>query len=260
MTETNLQREMESISWYHSIPIKGTTLITPGHNDPLKPQWDWSTSILEGLHKDGLLDGPALDVACRDGLFSFWLEDHGITPVTGIDNNISEGIGWIARVNQSKIQVKELSVYDLPPSASFETVLFFGVLYHLRYPFNGIKAVVGATKVGGVIVIETGMLLQDDLPLVYCPVLTSPWDATSCTFFNAKGLNETMESFGCRKIKGPWFHGLSGHVDRGILVYLKEKEFSSEYWNGIHRDYTEKKESRSGDVIREITAKLHETV
>lgn len=256
MNREDLRRQMESIAWYHSIPVKNTDLITPGHDYPLKPQWDWSRSKLEELHRQGLLCGPALDIACRDGLFSFWLEDHGVLPVTGIDNNISEGIGWLCRVNESRVKVQELSVYDLPPDGSYETVLFFGVLYHLRYPFNGIRSVVGATKTGGVIVIETGMLIQNELPLLYCPVLTSPWDSTSCTFFNEKGLDETMASFGCRRINGPWYHGLVGAVDRGLSVYQKDRDIHFEYWDGVHRDYTDRKESRSSESIRTAAKEL----
>jgi len=244
---------MAKLYWYHSMPVPGTSLVTPGHAVGLKSQWDWSMGKLSEYHRDKLITGgPSLDIGCRDGMFSFWLEDNGMGPVTAIDNNVTGGIRWMNAQRGGSLSVKEVSVYNFKPEQPFKTVLFFGVLYHLRYPFNGIRSAVESTAVGGSIVIETGILKSNEIPLLYCPVKSSPWDSTSCSFFNGKALSETMESFGCKMISKLELYGLTGNVDRGIAVYRKQVDFHLPYWEGIHRDYSDQKKSRSSEMLRSL--------
>lgn len=246
-----IRNEIGSIKWYHSMKVPGTELVTPGHSEVLSAQWQWSTGILEEMNSKATFQCPALDIACRDGMFSFWLEDHGVTDITSLDSNITEGIHWMKAIRGSKIHIVEQSCLDLEPNQKYNTVLFFGVLYHLRYPFKGISAVVHATKEGGLIVVETGVYKPNDLPLLYCPVDSSPWDATSCSFFNVQALDETFLSFGCKREGEPKFFGLDHpHVDRGLICYRKCLDTRLDYWEGIHRDYSSQNERNSDVTLR----------
>jgi len=258
LNEEALWVRVNKVKWYHTMEVPGTSIVTHGHSLGLEKSWNWIKEQLNDLHARKLLKGPALDIGCRDGMFSFWLEDNGIEPVTGIDNNISEGIGLMRELRGSKLTIREKSVYSLDRDNQFRTVLFMGVLYHLRYPINGISAVVGATQTGGIIVVESGFYGPNDEPLIHCPVTTSPWDATSCTFFNLRGLDETFASFGCKRVGEAVFmdHGKDDHTLRGMAVYTKCREMRFDYWEGIHRDYTNLDESASSRLIRSEVAEL----
>jgi hypothetical protein len=57
-----------------------------------------------------------------------------------------------------------------------------------------------ALKPDGVILIETAVLLDaNSHAMLYCPIGNeSPYEPTSCTFFNEKGLLDTLASLGFR--------------------------------------------------------------
>jgi hypothetical protein len=77
-------------------------------------------------------------------------------------------------------------------------VIFPGTLYHLRYPFWALKLVRDVMPEGGKLVLETAFLVDDNRhALLFCPIRKeSPYEATSCTFFNIKGLTDTLSSLG----------------------------------------------------------------
>jgi hypothetical protein len=105
--------------------------------------------------------------------------------------------------------------------------------------------------------------------MLYCPVGDeSPYEATSCTFFNEKGLGATLESLGfsvdvpryrseveplkdllrrgkqwmvrlAKRLKG--LHVLTG-IDRGVFVCtlarVGENQMVVRYWEGTHDIHT----------------------
>lgn len=91
-----------------------------------------------------------LDVGAWDGYWSFEALRRGAAEVTAIDdfsdnigidiehqklNNFDlcrEALGW----TDDDAKRREMSVYDVNAAAlgTFDTVFFFGVLYHLRHP------------------------------------------------------------------------------------------------------------------------------
>jgi SAM-dependent methyltransferase len=93
-----------------------------------------------------------------------------------------------------------MNLYDLSPEVFglFDVVLFAGVLYHLRYPVWGLKKIISVLKDGGTLVLETAILDGlEDHALLYCPIGDeSPYEGTSITFFNVKGLVDTLYSLG----------------------------------------------------------------
>ena len=142
-----------------------------------------------------------LDVGCRDGLYSFECEKLGAAEVIGIDNNISPAaVEFLIPVLESKVKMHEMNILDLRPQTygTFDIVIFAGVLYHLRYPFYGLKIIRDVLKDGGVLVLETAILADENrLALMYCPVGSeNPYDRTCPTFFNLKGLTDTLLSLG----------------------------------------------------------------
>ena len=108
--------------------------------------------------------------------------------------------------------MREMNLYALDPSVigNFDIILFFGVLYHLRYPFWGLKRIVDCLADRGFLLIETGVLVADhlkDQEILYCPVERSPYgEPSSCTFFNETGLTVTLRSFNLRIEQSAIFH------------------------------------------------------
>lgn len=190
MAEPNKQLTADSFQWYHEIEVDGVKT---------KPaqRFDEAWSLIDrGLSDVALRGLRVLDVGCRDGKHSLFAEKAGAS-VVAIDNNASPGFAWLRQHLNSRIEFIEVNLYEVEASAVFDVVFFFGVLYHLRYPMNGLAVLARSLKMGGKLLIESGMMdRHNDLPMLYCPVRTSPYEITSCTFFNLNGLSETLWSLG----------------------------------------------------------------
>lgn len=136
--------------WFHQIDL-GDGLVTPG----------WSNARVDKLPYFGLPDDMSgmrvLDIGCAEGFFSFEAERRGAAEVVAID-------GWpdsIRRFNicrdalGSKVTAHDATVYDLDPKSfgTFDLVMFFGVLYHLRHPLLSIQRI--ASVATGTLLLQT---------------------------------------------------------------------------------------------------------
>src|SRR5262249_46689676 len=142
-----------------------------------------------------------LDIGCRDGLFCYEAEKLGAAEVIGFDNDPSPGATeFLIPFFNSKVAIHELNIYDLKPETfgRFDIVLFPGLLYHLRYPFWALKLVRDVLKEDGHLILETAIMVDsNDHAMLHCPIGSdSPYEPTSCTFFNMKGLTDTLQSLG----------------------------------------------------------------
>jgi SAM-dependent methyltransferase len=245
--EQTIRRQMAKYNFYHIIRLTDT-LQTPG----------WETSVpvvgktLEALRALDLRGKRVLDVGCRDGLCCFEAEKLGAAEVIGIDNDLSRGaVEFLIPFFQSRVRMVELNLYDLTPRhfGTFDVIIFSGVLYHLRYPFWGLKRLKDVLRDGGVLVLETATLVDDNRhALLYCPVgAEGPYEPTSCTFFNLKGLRDSLHSLGlevrsvaalcgCELVDTK---GLATPlVERNTLVCTPARQLLDRpvtgYWEGTH--------------------------
>src|SRR5207249_4521134 len=105
---------------------------------------------------------------------------------------------FLIRTLKSRARILPFDLFDLRPETfgRFDVVIFPGVLYHLRYPFWALKLIRDVLADDGVMVLETAVLADDNRhALLYCPTGgESPYEPTSVTFFNRKGLHDTLES------------------------------------------------------------------
>lgn len=196
MDEAQLKDVLQKYKFYHVIQLT-ETLFTPG--------WDHLLDLQKPIHRflRGIeLKGKRfLDIGCRDGLFSFEAEKLGAKEVIGIDNDLSPAaIEFLIPYFNSKVQFHELNLLHLTPEkfGLFDVVLFAGVLYHLRYPFWALKMIRDVLNEDGLLIIETGIWVDSNQrSLLFCPIGNeSPYEPTSCTFFNIKGLIDTLFSLG----------------------------------------------------------------
>ena len=136
--------------WFQEIDL-GNGVVTPG----------WSKPLTEKLPFFGLPDDMSgmrvLDIGCCEGFFSFEAERRGAAEVVAIDSFPES----IRRFNVcrsalgSKATAHLASVYDLNPTnfGTFDLVMFFGVLYHLRHPLLSIQKIASVTA--GTILLQT---------------------------------------------------------------------------------------------------------
>jgi Ribosomal protein L11 methylase len=196
MNEQEIREAISRYKWYHIIRLT-ETISTPGSR-PYVPAQNLCMKYLKSLDLTG---ARVLDIGCRDGLFSFAAESMGAAEVIGIDNDLSKpATEFLIPFFKSKVKMEQLNIYDLKPETFglFDVVIFPGVLYHLRFPFLGLRAIRDVMKPGGHLVTETPIFEgQRNNAMLFCPTgEESPYEPTSCTFFNEKGLSDTLQSFG----------------------------------------------------------------
>jgi tRNA (mo5U34)-methyltransferase len=124
--------------WFQKIQLP-EGIVTPG----------WSNPVTEKLPYFGLpadMNGKrVLDIGCSEGFFSFEAERRGAREVIAVDSSPDS----VRRFNicrsalGSKATAFLTSVYDLNPRGfgTFDVVMFFGVLYHLRHPLLALERI-----------------------------------------------------------------------------------------------------------------------
>ncbi len=129
----------------------------------------WSDVEHEKLPYYGLperMDGMrVLDVGCAEGFFSFEAERRGAAQVVAIDSfdDSIERFNLVRMALGSKAHGFLCNVYDLSPRTfgTFDLVMFFGVLYHVKHPWYALEKV--ASICSGTLLLQT--LVADDAAL-----------------------------------------------------------------------------------------------
>jgi tRNA (mo5U34)-methyltransferase len=98
-----------------------------------------------------------LDIGAWHGCFSFECERRGASEVIAysLENPDVTGFNRLKQLLASSVKYVQGSVYTLAPEeiGEFDLILFFGVLYHLRYPLLGIDRIRSVSR--GDVLIET---------------------------------------------------------------------------------------------------------
>jgi SAM-dependent methyltransferase len=259
MDENQIRDELKKYEFYHIIQLT-EDISTPGFPNLVRMQ----DVPLRALRSLDLTKKRVLDIGCRDGLFSFEAEKLGAQEIIGIDNDLSLGaVNFLIPFFKSKVKMYELNLLDLKPETFglFDVIIFPGVLYHLRYPFWSLKLINDVLREGGKLIIETTVYMDENqFPILLCPIGSeSPFEPTSCTFFNLKGLIDTLSSLdlavedielldnnNALSVTTSGFNYSTAEVatpiDRVTLVCSKqlqpENSRVSSYWNSTHDVHT----------------------
>jgi hypothetical protein len=237
MTAQELASEVAKYRWYHFIDL-GQGVVTPGEPEH-RTICEWIGAMVDRTGVD-FRGKKVLDIGTRDCLHALHAERKGASAVVAIDNDLSTAARDLVLPHlKSKIELRHENLYDLVEKDEFDIVQFFGVLYHLRFPFVGLKKAVQVAKIGGMIMIEGGMVTHPgvrDLEMLWCP---SPennlYDPSSVSFFNVPGLRATMKSFGCEMIGTAEYHNQAAvDINRGFTVFKKTSNDVYGYWEGLH--------------------------
>jgi len=126
--------DLEGVYWHQQWEVE-PGLVTPGRNSVAQ--------LLKLVDFPDRLDGKrVLDIGAWNGCFSFECERRGAAEVLAIGPEPSAATGFdrLKSFLGSKVSYQFGSIYDLSPQAlgTFDIVLCFGVLYHLRYPLLGL--------------------------------------------------------------------------------------------------------------------------
>lgn len=152
--------------WYHRIELP-FDVTTPGWA-PISPGAYRIPSSLQGRR--------VLDVGAWDGYWTFEALRRGAYQAVAIDD-FSDYLGILSKeqryawdtfdtcrsilgFSESQAPRFDISVYDLTPSqfGMFDTIFFFGTLYHLRHPLLALDRLSALCKPGGEIYVESAIL------------------------------------------------------------------------------------------------------
>jgi tRNA (mo5U34)-methyltransferase len=146
----SFDKDFPGLPWHQSWELY-QGVFTPGRN-PVAMIADFA-----GLPRD-LRGLRVLDIGAWHGCFSFECERRGAKEVVALttEDDTWSGFSRLAQAASSRV-VRRVhgTVYRLDPQelGLFDLVLFFGVLYHLRYPLLAIDNI--RNICGGTVLIET---------------------------------------------------------------------------------------------------------
>lgn len=265
-SDNDIRTQMALYKFYHIIQLTDT-IATPGNPLYVPAQ----QLFLKYLRQLDLKGKRVLDIGCRDGLFSFEAEKMGAAEVIGIDNDLSKpAVEFLIPYFRSSVKMVQMNLLDLSSATfgRFDVILFPGVLYHLRYPFWALKVIREILNSGGTLLTETAIWNEEkNNALLFCPTgKDSPYEPSSCTFFNIKGLVDTLSVMGfdtpqveCLPVKQNWsrrrkrfaarirtfFSGQRSairDVTRCVFVSrfqgLDKESRYMQYWEGSHTIHT----------------------
>ncbi|MBI1274120.1 MAG: DUF1698 domain-containing protein [Alphaproteobacteria bacterium] len=191
-----IKKEVSKYHFYHDIEI------VPGVRTDCFPHAHTLVNPIMEVSKQLDFKGKrVLDIGCRDGAMALYAESMGASEVYGIDNDCSMGLmNFVIPFKNSSIKLIECNLNELDRHdlGQFDIIFFCGVLYHLQSPFWGLRQVAQSMREGGTVILETSILdVFHDFPIVaYLTYETSPYEATSPTFYNLAGLRRAVGLFG----------------------------------------------------------------
>ena len=134
-----IRREVEAEPYFFQKIRLMDDLVTPGWSDPETEKLPYY-----GLPED-LTGKRVLDIGCAEGYFSFEAERRGASEVVAVDSfpDSVRRFNLCRAALGSKATAYLCNVYDLKPETfgTFDLVLFYGVLYHLRNPLQALMAI-----------------------------------------------------------------------------------------------------------------------
>ena len=146
IAETQRQVErLEKLGWYHSIELPDGTVI-PGHQTIEQMR----TRLRQFHIPDDLTGKRVLDIGAWDGWFSFEMEIVAALKLwsSRSTQRKTRACSKRKRSSDSRIdyQIGDICRLTAKDLGTFDIVLFFGVLYHLKHPLLALENVCGLCR------------------------------------------------------------------------------------------------------------------
>ncbi|MCC6933548.1 MAG: DUF1698 domain-containing protein [Deltaproteobacteria bacterium] len=157
--QQELKLQMEALGqWFHRIDL-GNGLVTPGLESDLTST---KFEVIKPYITENLRNKTVLDIGCNAGAISIEFARQG-SRVTGIDirDMYVNQARWVASVLQLDIRYATVPVYQIDSLGEFDIIVFFGMLYHLRYPMVALDLLKKICK--GQLFIETAITNSDQI-------------------------------------------------------------------------------------------------
>lgn len=141
LTQAQVER-IEQGAWYHSIELRDGSII-PG----LIKVEDQRARFDAFRIPSDLRGARVLDIGAATGWCSFELERRG-ADVVAVDCVEYEDFRVAHQLLGSRVDYRILDMEEMTPErlGVFDSVLFFGVLYHLRHPLLGLERICALTR------------------------------------------------------------------------------------------------------------------
>jgi tRNA (mo5U34)-methyltransferase len=153
----------ELAPWFHNLHLPGGRQTAPDHPLGDYPNYKWRA--FSPCLPDDLSSATVLDIGCNAGAYSIGLAQRGAAVLAvDHDEHYLRQARWAADQFgvSDRIEFDRLGVYDLADlDATFDIVLFMGVLYHLRYPTLALDLV--AEKVRKTLVFQALLVPGDEI-------------------------------------------------------------------------------------------------
>lgn len=167
---SELKDRVNALNWWHVIELPDGT-ITPGCCDYSKEEDNARFQL-----PDDFKGQSVLDLGTFDGYWAIEAKKRGA--------NVTAADRWLPMLETAELA---LGLYDIPyyclgnlddsPAygfkQNFDVVFFFGILYHLKNPYQGILSAASYLKSGGCLYLESAvnqgklMGLPKDIPLLW---------------------------------------------------------------------------------------------
>ncbi len=165
---------MKDIKWWHRILMPDGTY-TDGVVWHGPDGGDWPTQRF-GIPED-LTGKRVIDIGAWDGFFSFEAEKRGAdfvlatdcTQAAGGNPSGTAGFEYARGARASKVAFKRLNIERMQHEYTYDLVMCFGVLYHLKSPLLAMENLANLTTEGGTCLIETAISYQPGSLLEYKP-------------------------------------------------------------------------------------------
>jgi tRNA (mo5U34)-methyltransferase len=135
LTADEIRSRIDALGpWFHNLDLHGVPT-APSHFLGDYPSVKWR-HFAEVVPKS-LKGKTVLDIGCNAGFYSMEMKRRGADRVLGLDSRDEylKQARFAADVNGLDVEFRNLSVYDVGKlGATFDLVIFMGVLYHLRHP------------------------------------------------------------------------------------------------------------------------------
>jgi tRNA (mo5U34)-methyltransferase len=159
--------EASSFIWHQRFEL-APGVYTPGVND---------LDLLFGMASfgDDLTGRTVLDIGTTNGGAAFMLERLGAERVVAVDVCSDDlfGIAQTRNLLGSSVEYVQGTVYELSAlmqGETFDVVLFWGVLYHLRHPLLGLDQIRAVVSPAGELSIETAVSDHELASVAHLPV------------------------------------------------------------------------------------------
>lgn len=215
MTQEQIN-EMNTIRWWHRIKLPNGDY-TPGEvRHGADGDDTWVTNRF-GIPTD-LSNKTVLDIGAWDGFFSFESEKRGAALVIAADATLEDGGNWggtkgfkfAKNVLNSKVEYQELNIETgknlqtmKQTQDTFDIILCYGVLYHLKSPLHAVENICKFAKLGGIILLETAVCQYQNTPVLeYRPKYAN--DPTNYFYPNDKWIKSSFKEQGALSTTKIW--------------------------------------------------------